>query len=104
MEENSVLIVHDDASILTALRMTLEGSSSVYIAANGSEAIRFFHEKEPVAVLLDIGLPDTSGIQLIGQIKILEPEEDRRLRDKGEGREQAIDRHLPGPCPPHRKT
>jgi two-component system, NtrC family, response regulator AtoC len=74
MQENTVLVVDDDVSILNALKMTLDGDFSVCTAQNGADAIRLLREREPVVVLLDIGLPDTNGIELIGQIKSLEPE------------------------------
>jgi two-component system, NtrC family, response regulator AtoC len=74
MPEDTLLVVDDDESILTALRMTLEGDFSVCTAENGADAIRLLHEREPAGVLLDIGLPDTSGIELIEQIKTVEPE------------------------------
>jgi two-component system, NtrC family, response regulator AtoC len=74
MQRNTVLVVDDDVSILTALRITLEGDFSVCTAENGAQAIRLLREREPVLVLLDIGLPDINGIELIGQIKTLEPE------------------------------
>jgi DNA-binding NtrC family response regulator len=73
MPETTVLVVDDDKSILTALRMTLEGEYEVCTAENGASAIRLFHELKPEVVLLDIGLPDTSGIELIERIKSIDP-------------------------------
>ena len=74
MPETTVLVVDDDKSILTALRMTLEGEYVVCTAEKGAEALRLLRDKEPEVILLDIGLPDTSGIELIGQIKSIDPE------------------------------
>jgi DNA-binding NtrC family response regulator len=74
MPENSVLVVDDDKSILTAIRMTLERDYLVHTAENGTEALRILREKEPDLLLLDIGLPDTSGINLLEQIKSSDPE------------------------------
>jgi DNA-binding NtrC family response regulator len=74
MPANTVLVVDDDVSILNALRMTLEGDFFVCTAKNGSDAVRLLREREPDVVLLDIGLPDTNGIELIGQIKTADPE------------------------------
>lgn len=65
----SVLIVDDDTSILTALRMILEGVYEVSTATNGADALTTLGEREPDLVLLDIGLPDTNGIDLLEEIK-----------------------------------
>ncbi len=74
MPETTVLVVDDDKSVLTALRMTLEGEYVVCTAEKGAEALRLLRDKEPEVILLDIGLPDTSGIELIGQIKSTDPD------------------------------
>jgi two-component system, NtrC family, response regulator AtoC len=74
MPETTVLVVDDDKSILTALKMTLEGAYAVCTAENGANALKLLRDKEPDVVLLDIGLPDTNGIELISQFKTLDPE------------------------------
>lgn len=74
MQEIAVLVVDDDKSILTALRMTLEGNYAVCTAENGADALKVMREREPEAVLLDIGLPDTSGIDLIEPLRSIDPE------------------------------
>jgi DNA-binding NtrC family response regulator len=74
MPETTVLVVDDDKSILTALKMTLEGDYVVCTEENGANALKLLRDKEPDVVLLDIGLPDTSGIELISQIKALDPD------------------------------
>jgi DNA-binding NtrC family response regulator len=74
MPRNTVLLVDDDKSILAALKMTLEEDYVVYIAENGKDALRLLRDKEPDLLLLDIGLPDTSGIELLEQLKSEDPE------------------------------
>jgi DNA-binding NtrC family response regulator len=74
MLETTVLVVDDDKSILIALKMTLEGDYVVCTAENGANALKLLRDKEPDVILLDIGLPDTNGIELISQIKTLDPE------------------------------
>ena len=74
MTENSLLIVDDDKSILSALRMILERSYLVHTAENGADALSLVHEQRPDLLLLDIGLPDTSGLELLTQIKNADPE------------------------------
>jgi two-component system, NtrC family, response regulator AtoC len=74
MPETTLLLVDDDKSVLSALKMTLEGEYALCTAENGANALELLREREPDLVLLDIGLPDISGIDLIGQIKSVEPE------------------------------
>jgi two-component system, NtrC family, response regulator AtoC len=74
MHKKTVIVVDDDKTILTALRMSLEGEYHVYTAKSGTEGVKLVRDKEPDLVLLDIGLPDTSGIDVIERIKSLDPE------------------------------
>ena len=74
MPEQTVLVVDDDKSVLTGLRMTLDGDYNVLAAENGAQALSLLHEKEPDLILLDIGLPDTSGLELLEQLKSADPE------------------------------
>jgi two-component system, NtrC family, response regulator AtoC len=74
MPETTVLVVDDDKSILTALKMTLEGDYVVCTEENGANALKLLRDKKPDVVLLDIGLPDIDGIDLISRIKTLDPE------------------------------
>jgi len=67
MVEN-ILIVDDDRSILNALRMTLEGKYVVSTAENGAEALKLMGEQVPDLILLDIGLPDISGMDLLKKV------------------------------------
>jgi DNA-binding NtrC family response regulator len=72
--EESLLIVDDEQSVLKALRMTLEGKYVVHTAKNGSEAMNFLQEQRPALILLDIGLPDISGMELLEKIRNAHPE------------------------------
>jgi DNA-binding NtrC family response regulator len=74
MTDTTLLIVDDDKSILTAFRMIFEGKYTVVTAENGSDALRLLRENAPDVVILDIGLQDMNGIDLLHQIKSLAPE------------------------------
>ena len=74
MRENTLLLVDDDKSILRAFRMALEGDYLVHTAESGADALHQLRDKEHDLVLLDIGLPDISGIELISQLKSADPE------------------------------
>ena len=65
-----VLVVEDDAQLARALRINLEVRSyEVAAARDGDGALRLFATGEPDAVLLDLGLPDTDGVELIKAIR-----------------------------------
>jgi DNA-binding NtrC family response regulator len=71
---HSILIVDDDISVQKALGMTLEGSYRILTAGTGSASLEICDQQNPDMVLLDIGLPDISGIYVIRQIKTKQPE------------------------------
>lgn len=64
--EALVLIVEDDAYILRLCAMILTGEHyRVLEAKTGREALELFHENSPDILLLDLGLPDADGMDLI---------------------------------------
>jgi len=67
---NRVLIVDDDPQIVSGLSALLEEEWDVRPAVTGREAIVSFAEFSPDAVLLDVNLPDASGIELLHQFKM----------------------------------
>jgi two-component system response regulator NreC len=72
------LVLVDDHSIVrTGLRMLLEGEQDVQItgeAGTAREAIALIDELRPDVVLMDIGLPDLTGIDATREIKRLHPQ------------------------------
>jgi DNA-binding NtrC family response regulator len=66
-----ILIVDDDPLIVTGLAGLLEDDWEVRTANNGREAAMAFAEFSPDVALLDVHLPDTSGIDLLHQFKTL---------------------------------
>ena len=70
----TILIVDDEKSVLKALRMTLEGKYRIVTAGQGSEAIKLFQQESPDMTLLDIGLPDITGLDVIKALKGKDPD------------------------------
>jgi DNA-binding NtrC family response regulator len=65
-----VLVVDDDEAILTALGDALEALGwEVSTATTAAAALDAFAAGEPDAVLLDVMLPDKSGLEVLEQIK-----------------------------------
>jgi two-component system response regulator NreC len=72
-----LLLVDDHAVVRTGLRMLLEGEQDMQIvgeADSGSQALNQVSASKPDVVLMDIGLPDLSGIDATRAIKQLSPE------------------------------
>jgi two-component system response regulator AtoC len=65
-----ILIIDDEYSILESLEMFLvEKGHSVFKAATGEEGHCLFCKRSPDVVILDIRLPDLSGLQILDRIK-----------------------------------
>jgi len=71
MSDIRVLIVDDHPVVRTGIRNMLDpavGISVVGEASTGSEALQMIESLQPQVVLLDMKLPDMSGIEVIKQI------------------------------------
>ena len=65
-----VLIVDDDIQLLRALRITLTARGyAITTAADGRTALRAAAERRPDAIVLDLGLPDLDGTDVITQLR-----------------------------------
>lgn len=65
-----VLVVDDEPQILRALRINLSVRGyEVITAANGAAALRAAAEKHPDVVVLDLGLPDMDGIEVLAGLR-----------------------------------
>ncbi len=64
-----VLIVEDEAQILRLLRAAVErGGYRVTTATTGRDALHLARASAPDVALIDLGLPDRDGIELVKQI------------------------------------
>ena len=65
-----VLVVDDEPQILRALRINLSVRGyEVVTASTGGGALRAAADEHPDVVILDLGLPDMSGIDVIGGLR-----------------------------------
>jgi two-component system KDP operon response regulator KdpE len=65
-----VLVVDDDPQILRALRINLRARDyDVQVADDGATALKMAHEHIPDLVILDLGLPDIHGVDVIRGIR-----------------------------------
>jgi len=70
-----ILVVDDDEAIRWTLREALQSWGFVPIEARSvAEAVKHFKADPPAAVLLDIDLPDGSGLDVLREIKREHPE------------------------------
>ncbi len=77
MDEIRLMLVDDHEVIRTGLRMLLESQPDIKIvgeASSGSEALAVASETKPDVIVMDITLPDITGIEATKRIKELFPE------------------------------
>ncbi len=70
MNKLQILVVEDDAPVRNLITTTLKAHDYKHIIAeNGEEAIRQASTCNPDIVLLDLGLPDVDGVEVIKKIR-----------------------------------
>jgi DNA-binding NarL/FixJ family response regulator len=74
--EMTILIVEDHLNMSRMIKEWLEDEFSQFnfvLASNAMEAINFCRNVSPRLVIMDINLPDISGIDAISDIKAMRP-------------------------------
>jgi two-component system KDP operon response regulator KdpE len=67
---NSILIVEDEAELVRALRINLRARQyDVLTARTGREALALAASHPPDAIILDLGLPDIDGTEVIVELR-----------------------------------
>ena len=65
-----ILVVEDDAAVRSLMAVTLETRGYRYhLAQNGSEALIEATTHQPDVMLLDLGLPDMDGVEIIHKVR-----------------------------------
>jgi DNA-binding NtrC family response regulator len=72
---DSVLVIDDEKNIRALLAKVLaQDQVDVYSAGTGAEGMQMADEHQPDLVLLDLRLPDTSGLEVLRSLKARHPE------------------------------
>ena len=74
ISKGSILIVDDEAGPRESLHMILKPMYDVQTVQNGQEAIKFISQKKVDVVTLDLKMPGLSGIEVLQEIKKLQPD------------------------------
>ena len=71
MIKDKILVVEDDAGIRKFLQATLSANDyQVILASDGKTALSLASSHCPVCILLDLGLPDLDGNEIIRQLRL----------------------------------
>jgi two-component system KDP operon response regulator KdpE len=91
----SILLVDDDPAFRTGLAASLKASGySVDVARNGDEALHYIRECPVDVVLLDINMPEISGLEACHRIRALAPQSGiimLTVRDAEDDKVQALE-------------
>lgn len=69
-KNKKLLIIEDDKNLTEAIKVISEGIGFIALtSSSGAEGLKLINECEVDGILLDLGLPDIKGIDLLKQIK-----------------------------------
>lgn len=68
--KNSILVVEDDKAIRNFIAATLDiNNYNCFTADTGEQAILYTTSKNPDLIILDLGLPDIDGVEIIKKVR-----------------------------------
>ena len=76
-KDSKILIIDDDESIRKVLTVTLQDAGyQVMTAADGKTGLKIFAEERPSITLTDLRMPGMDGVDVLKEIKALEPDKE----------------------------
>lgn len=70
MQARKLLLIDDEPAIQTLVRLVMEGDGwQVLVAGEGAPGLALAREQHPDVILLDVALPDVSGLEVCRQLK-----------------------------------
>ena len=67
---NTILVVDDESQIRRLLEITLSASKyKIVEASNGRDAIQMAASHQPILIILDLGLPDMDGMEVLRKLR-----------------------------------
>src|ERR1043166_5141497 len=72
--DRTLLIVDDDPSVRHALWITFRELYQIKLAESGPKAIEIFRQNRADVAVLDIRMPGMNGLEVLKQLKQIQPE------------------------------
>lgn len=70
MQGKKLLLIDDEPAIQTLVRLVMEADGwQVLVASEGARGLTLAREEQPDVILLDVALPDVSGLEICRQLK-----------------------------------
>ena len=70
-KQRKILVVDDDLSVQQSLNMILKSKYELYFANNAQDCLKLFRSQIFDLVILDLRLPDKSGLELLDELKFI---------------------------------
>lgn len=68
--QRDILIIDDSTGIRTFLNVSLKGvGARIYEAHTADAGLKLYRSVQPDVVILDLGLPDTDGLELLPRLR-----------------------------------
>lgn len=73
--KRKILVVDDEPDFIRLVKMRLENEGyQAIVACNGKEALKLYKTEKPDAILLDVMMPGIDGLQVLKEIRSVDPD------------------------------